>query len=371
MKSTIRAAYPGGLRGSAVGSHLKTVAGIKYVLAFFLVPLIPPRIAFAQPPNTLPVAHEFASPIPAPYSMEVCRDTLWLSNLHTKHLYACNTTPTLLDSIQTDFRRIVGIACAEGALWVCVDSATGDSASHAKYAIHRIDQQTGETRETISFITDDKIGSEPFLRGMTYYRGRFLVSYHGGWGPCVYVINPSSRAMEAELCCLHPLGMTVIGDTLWMVDGGGVGISSVLQTTLDVELQQKNLWYAVPFRAVDIAYDGSHIWATDSSRSMIVRMASRHDLAVAGLISYQANTNRIRVQTGGNATMTGAWGDLRARRKWSVDLCTVQGRRVRGVSPDGAGDWATAGAARPGGTYIVRLHGAGAGSAVLRALLVR
>jgi len=86
-------------------------------------------------------------------------------------------------------------------------------------------------------------------------------------------IKPQTGEIN-RLCCAHPLGLTVINDTLWCARDGSTVLVPIVISYPDVGPSPSSseifsLRYELGFHATDLAFDGEDVWIVDSNSSLI------------------------------------------------------------------------------------------------------
>ena len=249
-------------------------------LSVELLVIVFPLLSIAQA-DSLYVTSEFDTPSNGPWGLTFRGENLWLSDDSNNSIYEINTIGEVLDSLYVSNCKIRGLTFENESLWIVNDRVIGDTLIHMDttyvfpfYQILKIDKDTGTKLDSIKFV-GACAGHAP-LWGITYYNSKFYVSFDGGWGPCLYEIDPIKK-IATTLCCTHPCGMAVINDTIWCVrmnslDGPG-NFLVPLKIQNGSSQESWDFLYDIDFYASDIAYDGENIWLCDRYSKKIKKMS--------------------------------------------------------------------------------------------------
>ncbi|MCK4815892.1 hypothetical protein KA005_08980, partial [bacterium] len=231
--------------------------------------------------DSLNVISEFRTPSKNPWGLTFDGENLWLSDDSTNTIYTINVNGVVLDSIQISNCKIKGLTFENESLWIVSDLVIGDTLFYGDttyvfpfYQIYKIDKNNGVKLDSIKFV--GAYASHATLWGITYYKSKFYISFDGGWGPCMYGIDPIQKT-TITLCCAHPSGMTVINDSIWCVRNNSLdGLGDFI---VPLEIQGENsreireLEFGYSFFASDITYDGENIYLCDRYSKKIKRMS--------------------------------------------------------------------------------------------------
>ncbi len=239
-----------------------------------------PFFSLAQS-NSLSVISEFNTPSNNPWGLTFDGENLWLSDDSNSSIYKINVNGNVLDSIYISNCKVKGITFENESLWIVNDNVVGDTTLYwdkpyvfPLYQIYKINKDSGAKLDSIKFRGSSTNYTQ--LWGITFYNDKFGVSYNGGWGPCIYEIDPIQKEVD-YLCCAHPCGMTVINDTVWCVrmnstDGPGNSIVP-LEIKNGGSRELREFRYEINFYASDIAYDGGeNIWLCDRYSNKLKKM---------------------------------------------------------------------------------------------------
>ena len=206
----------------------------------------------------------------SPWGIACDGENLWVTDDSLGMIYKLGLELNLEDSFAMAKPYIRGIDFIDDKLWIVSDSSVGDSVGGflGKYYIYGIDKSNGAIIDSILIlVTPAGMPAGNFLLGIAGVDLNLYISYNGGWGPCMLEINTESGEMNS-LCCAHPLGMTVINDTLWSARFGSrflVPIRVFNNGTSEID----SLRYELGFHATDLAFDGEDVWVVDRDSSLI------------------------------------------------------------------------------------------------------
>lgn len=248
---------------------------------------------FASTPlDSLKILQSFDSPVPNPRAIVYDSPYFWISSRSSPALYKVDRDMRIVDSIAPGFGKVSGITFKDQELWVLRDSIAGDTlivtwdSVTGKYdsirdgisRIYEIDPETGGAKDSIRLGFYSSTDSS-FLWGIVWYKTHFFISFNGGWGPCIFSIDPIT-GQTTYMCCPHPAGMKVINGEFWCVRntaGNGLGrCLAILKTNessssaiMGISEQYR---YDLAFNASDLAYDGFNLWLVDPDNSKICKM---------------------------------------------------------------------------------------------------
>jgi len=252
---------------------------LKFKLLFFY--FIIPLCVFSQT-DTLRTISEFDTPCPCPWGLASDKKNLWVGDDSLANIYEIMLNGEILNTIHITDCIIKGITFLDDTLWIVNGRSVGDTLlfnswdstfySYFFYCIYKIDKFSGAKLDSIRMISCPTI-----MLGIAYYNSKFYVSYNGGWGDCMFEIDPKAKKVIQTLCCAHPCGLTTIYDTLWCVRmnsqhrTGNLIVPLEIQGDLSKELRE--LGYRIDFYATDITFDGINIWLCDPDAKKIKKMA--------------------------------------------------------------------------------------------------
>ena len=208
-----------------------------------------------------------------PWGITYDGENLWVTDDSLNMIYKLDLELDLKDSFALSKGYIRGIAAHDDGLWIVSDSAVGDSAGYPIFNIYKIGKLNGTIIDSIRIkLTFTNPIEYNFLWGITGFNSNLYVSYNGGWGPCMFEINPQSGEIRT-LCCPHPCGFTVINDTLWSVrmnsvEGPGNSLLPISVSASGAS-EIRSLRYELEFYASDLAFDGDDVWVVDRDSSII------------------------------------------------------------------------------------------------------
>jgi len=242
-------------------------------LMFITLPL------FSQEDSLITI-YEFNAPCPSPWGLTYHDNNLWVSDDSLGRIYQIMTGGEIFHEIHVPNCRTRGFTFVEDTLWVVNGKSVGDTllfnpwdSSYYKqyfYQIYKVDKYNGAKLDSIRMMCNRTI-----MLGIAYYDSKLYVSYHGGWGPCMFEINPREKKVIQELCCAHPSGLETIDDTLWSVRSGGKLIIPIEFTENSVPIELWDFGYRIDFIATDLAHDGANFWLCHQSAGKIKKMAQK------------------------------------------------------------------------------------------------
>jgi hypothetical protein len=199
----------------------------------------------------------YPAPGPEPLGLAVDGATLWVSAREGHRLYAMDpATWTVRDEFETPGAPF-GVAVAEGELRVVIGFGDDDDDRY----IYRC------TRSGI--FARDRIEC-PELSGvhLAYDGGLLLSQAHNKKILQLDNVGAVTRGVSLER---RPLGLTVAGDALYLVTGDEEFRNhEVAKLDTDAEVPRLEAVASIPFRARDLAFDGSRFWTTEPHRNEIL-----------------------------------------------------------------------------------------------------
>lgn len=214
----------------------------------------------------------------SPWGITFDGENLWVTDNGLSMIYKIDLELNLKDSFAIAKPYIRGIAFLNDKLWIVSDSSVGDSTGdffvYDIYYVYGINRSNGTIVDSILiFLPQSGMPDGYFLWGIGSFNSNLYVSYNGGWGDCMLEIDLQSKETKT-LCCAHPLGMTVINDTLWCARHGSnylvpivISYPSVGPSPSSDEIT--SLRYELGFQATDLAFDGEDVWVVDRGSSLI------------------------------------------------------------------------------------------------------
>ncbi len=234
----------------------------EWILVFLFLPLF----VFAQN-DTLVMIDEFSAPSPNSWGIIYDSGNLWVSDDSLGNIYRIDLEGNIVDSIHVLNCRVKGMTLKDDELWIINDDIIEDTLRY----IYQIDKSNGSIIDSIGIAENNTVW------GLIYFNSMFYVSYNGGWGPCMYEIDPITHTVTNQLCCAHPSGLTVINDSLWCIrenrsDGAG---NLVLPLEIYDDTSQENweLRFYIDYYATGITFDGEYFWLCDRDNSKIKKMS--------------------------------------------------------------------------------------------------
>jgi len=209
----------------------------------------------------------------SPWGITYDGENLWVTDDSLSMIYKLDLELNVEDSFALSKGYIRGITSHDDGLWIVSDSAVGDSMGYLIFYIYEINGSNGAIIDSIRIkLTFTNPIDYNCLWGIGSFNSNLYVSYNGGYGPCMFEINPQSGEIKT-LCCPHPCGFTVISDTLWSVrmnsmEGPG---NSLLPISIYANGASEitSLRYELGFYATDLAFDGEDVWVVDRDSSLI------------------------------------------------------------------------------------------------------
>ena len=213
----------------------------------------------------------------SPWGITYDGENLWVTDDSLNMIYKLDLELNLEDSFAVVKPYIKGIDFLDGKLWIVSDSSVGDSVGdflhYDKYYSYGIDRSNGTIIDSILiFLPQSGMPDGSFLWGIAYFNSNLYISYNGGYGPCMLEVNLQSKEMKT-LCCAHPMGFTVISDTLWSARYGSKVLVPV-KISDDGTSEITSLRYELGFQATDLAFDGEDVWVVDRDSSLIRKITN-------------------------------------------------------------------------------------------------
>lgn len=213
----------------------------------------------------------------SPWGITFDGENLWVTEDSLNMIYKLDLELNLKDSFAITKPYIRGIDFIDDKLWIVSDSSvgdsTGDSFIYDKYYIYGIDRYSGAIIDSVLlFLPQSGMPDGNFLWGIGSFNSNIYISYNGGYGDCMLEVNLQSKEMKT-LCCAHPMGFSVIDDTLWCARHGSEVLVPIVISNPDVGLSfcsEMNIFrYELGFQATDLAFDGENVWVVDKDSSLI------------------------------------------------------------------------------------------------------
>lgn len=252
--------------------------------------------------DTLNVIFEFDSPTSNPWGLAFDGTSLWISDHENGQIFKATSTGQILDSIEIKNTKITGIAFVNDTLWTLNTEIAEDTiintSTYPIYNLYQVDKSNGNKIDSIKIIGSVTTLNSGDFWGLEYLKGKFYISYNGGWGPCLIEVDKAGVANE--LCCTHLVGMTVVSDSIWAIRQGGDMITTTNGTN-------ENWKYRINCSATDIAFDGTHFWIVDTIDHKIKKLeaistTSIEDLSVNDQLKIYPNptTQYLTIHTEGD-----------------------------------------------------------------------
>ena len=201
-----------------------------------------------------------------------------------------NKEGVALKTIKAPRKNNTGITFEGEYLWVLTDAWDTIVYPHhnlPKTQVYKLDPDDGTPLDSmmVPYLNVPEV-SKRFMLGLEYFNSSLLVSFNGGWGPCMYRLNENF----SKLCCAHPGGMEVADNELWEIrftgnpemivineDSiipnviyGDSGIEwfnggMIMPVSLDDSTSMEDWSRAMQFDfyATDLAWDGTSFWLLD------------------------------------------------------------------------------------------------------------
>jgi hypothetical protein len=177
---------------------------------------------------------EISVPIDNPWGLTYHDGWFWASDCENGNIVRFHRYADAISIIKAPRKHITGLTFEGDYLWVLSDewdTIAFPYLSSQKALLFKLDPGTGNVLDTLvvpyyfwtgrkdSIIyAENGLTYDPyrFLLGMSYYDSSLFVSYNGGWGSCLYRVEPGNNHIT-DLCCAHPSGMETINGELWEV----------------------------------------------------------------------------------------------------------------------------------------------------------
>jgi hypothetical protein len=240
---------------------------------------------FAQT-DKLQVIDQIDAPGHHPWSIKYHDELFWVTDDSLNTVFKMSKTGNIVDSIYIADCSPRGLTFKNDSLWIINNKPVGDTVFYWDsdssvipfYNMYHIDKITGQKVDSIEFM--GAYGSHTDFFDLEFYNSKFYLSFDGGWGPAMFEIDPLNESI-IRLCCAHPCGLTVVGDTLWTIrqnssEGPGNLIckiefgwmeDSTSSTSDDISGGKR-----INFFASDISWDGNNFWALDTEENKIKKL---------------------------------------------------------------------------------------------------
>ncbi|MBU0561236.1 MAG: hypothetical protein KJ799_04940 [Bacteroidetes bacterium] len=175
----------------------------------------------------------------SPWSITYDNEYLWVSDDSLSAIFKINSENKVVSAYHLPNKKIRGITSDGAYLWVLTKKFV--IADKSKFSIYRVNKSNGSISDSIIINLSTSI--EANLFDVCYYNSKLYVSFYGGWGACIFEINPISRELERELCCAHPCGLAIINEELWCIrmnreDGCG---NYMVKLSFTTDLVEENI----------------------------------------------------------------------------------------------------------------------------------
>jgi hypothetical protein len=222
---------------------------------------------------------ELTIPADKPYGVTYHGEHFWITDSENGDIIRLHKWNEDLFKIKAPRKYNTGITFEGNYLWVLYDAwdtITYPHHSLPKTQAYKLDPADGDVLDSvmIPYYNVPEVHKR-YMMGLAWFDSSLLVSYAGGWGPCMTRIDWDRRF--SDICCAHPAGMEVIENELWAVrykeeDGTGQMILPVeIDDSLSEEDQSRRMEFDFP--ASDLAWDGSNIWLLDPVEKKLKMMA--------------------------------------------------------------------------------------------------
>jgi hypothetical protein len=174
---------------------------------------------------------EISVPTDNPWGLTYHDGWFWASDCENGNIVRFHRYADAISIIKAPRNHVTGLAFEGNYLWVLSDewdTIAFPYMSSQKALLFKLDPGTGEVLDTLlvpyyfwtgrkdSIIyTENGLPYDPyrFLLGVSYHDSSLFVSFNGGWGSCLYRVEPDNNHIT-YLCCAHPSGMETIKDEL-------------------------------------------------------------------------------------------------------------------------------------------------------------
>jgi hypothetical protein len=248
-----------------------------------------PLSVFAQQ-FRLVTSQELDIPTGNPYGVTYHNGCFWITDAMNGDILRMHKETGDLKTIKAPRKYNTGITFEGEYLWVLTDAWDTIAYLHhnlPKTQVYKLDPDNGIPLDSlmVPYYNVPEI-TKRFMLGLAYYDSSLLVSFNGGWGPCIFRLNE----YFTQVCCAHPGGMEVAGDELWEIRftgdpdimmsnddslipnviygdsgmdwyNGGMLMPLSLYDSTSMEDWSRAMQFE--FYATDLAYDGFNFWLLD------------------------------------------------------------------------------------------------------------
>jgi hypothetical protein len=204
----------------------------KFYLAFILLSIISFTLQAQQ--VILVPDEEIKVPTDNPWGLTYHDGWFWASDAENGNIVRFHRFADGFSIIKAPRKHIKSLTFEGDYLWVLSDewdTIAFPSLNSQKALLFKLDPQTGDVLDTLlipyyfrtgpkdsTIYADNGFVYDPYfyLMGLSYYDSSLFVSYNGGWGPCLYRVEPGNNHIT-NLCCAHPAGMETINGELWAI----------------------------------------------------------------------------------------------------------------------------------------------------------
>lgn len=262
---------------------------MRTILIYLVIIFTTAPISFTQEVRLI-TASELEIPTGNPYGVTYHNGYFWITDAINGDIIRIHKENEGLKKIKAPRKNNTGITFEGEALWVLTDAWDTIAYLHhnlPKTQVYKLDPEDGTVLDSmmVPYYNVPEV-SRRFMLGLAYFDASLLVSFNGGWGPCMFRLNE----YFTQVCCAHPSGMEVAGDELWAVRFTGnpdIPVCTEDSVIADVIYDESGIaWYyggmispvslhdsasmedwsramRFDFYATDLAYDGSNFWLLD------------------------------------------------------------------------------------------------------------
>ena len=149
----------------------------------------------------------------APWSIDYDDQHFWISDDSLSVIFKLTPDKRIVSFFNLPDMKIGGITSDGDYLWVLRDKTIVTDTT--ELYIYKVSKLNGNVSDSIIVHLPHTV--EMSLFDICYFRTKLFISFNGGWGPCIFEINPNTKKLEREFCCSHPCGLSIINEELWCV----------------------------------------------------------------------------------------------------------------------------------------------------------
>ncbi len=222
---------------------------------------------------------EFTIPTEHPWGITYHNDYFWISDVENGDIIKIHENLEIINKIKAPRNQITGLTFEKNALWVVADAWDTIGLPHLcskNTQMFKLNPETGEKLDSLIVpYYNASPEMERYILGLSYFNSNFFVSYNGGYGPCLYRLNPDDY-LKNTLCCAHPGGLETIHGELWTVRMNALNGTGNFIVPLSISdsssSEEWNRRMNIDFFASDLAFDGTHFWLCDPAEKKMKRM---------------------------------------------------------------------------------------------------